>query len=314
MFYCIAVNGFKGILSCSFGRSYEKELKGNYTNATSSLSWIAWGQGYMNQATLGVVPLCLIDYEPPQEYRQYMNIPEHKAMLFRNTQGFRGHVSLYTYKTKDFLLSSACEFRPGHTGYQEHVIHATFSPEAMIWINHPGELHTHGSGRPNFWAGNGYLPKVSQYMGLAIAIYNINAAHSVDYTHAYLPVHQFDKYVQYKGWCFVAKDDSFAAIHAKNGLSLQSQGTNKDRELISGGYQNIWVLRVSNKDEFESFNVFVDEILNMPMNIDQQQRIVIQDPIYGAIKMSWEEPLTVEGQPVTYKGYSADGVIEFIDK
>lgn len=312
LFYCMAINGLRGVLSCSFGRSYEKELKGNYVNAVSCLSWIAWEQGYINASTLGVVAFCLTDYTPPQHYQMYMNVPERKALVFRNTQGYKGYVNLYAYKTKNYMLSSASEYRPGHNGYQEHVLHAVFDAEAMVWINHPGELHTHGHGRPGFWAGNGSLPKVSQYRGLAIAIYDIPAGHIADYTHAYLPIPCFDRFVQYKNWFFVARGKNFAAIHAKNGFFLQDKGVNKDRELISNGYRNIWVLRIAGKEEFKSFDIFVDKMVRSPFHFGEGQEITVFDPIYGKVKVSWNEPLTVNGKPVRYKDFPTHGLVEWI--
>lgn len=314
VFYYTAVNGFYGILSCSFGRSYEKELKGNYINGTSGMCWIGWGLGYLNQSAKAAVSFCLSDYAPPEEYAQYMSVPENWSMVFRNTQGYMEHADLYAYKTKDFILSTACYFKPGHKGYQEHIVQAAFDPEAQIWINHPGELHAHGSGRPNFWAGNGYLPKAAQYKGLTFAIYNISPEHSVDYTHAYFPVASFDQYVQYGNWCFTRKGGGFAAIYANNGISLQARGLNKDRELVSPGYQNIWILRIADKNEFESFDAFVESMLEASLVIGGQQEIRLADKVYGNVEMSWESPMKVNGKPMQYKGFSTDGLIEYANK
>lgn len=314
VFYYTAMNGFHGILSCSFGRSYEKELKGNYINGTSSMCWIGWGQGYLNQSAKAAVSFCLSDYVPPQEYAAYMNVPVGRNMVFRNTQGYMQHVDLYTYKTADFILSTACGFKPGCKGYQEHIIQATFDPEAQIWINHPGELHAHGSGRPNFWAGNGYLPKAAQYKGVGIVIYDINPEHSVNYTHAYFPVASFDQFIQYGNWCFASKGSSFAAIYADNGLYLQYRGLNRDRELVSPGYKNVWILRVSNKDEFENFDAFVDSMLEMQLTISPQQEVKLTDAVYGRVEASWEGSMAVNGEPIQYKGFSTDGLIEYGEK
>lgn len=312
VFYYTAVNGFHGILSCSFGRSYEKELKGNYINGTSGMCWIGWGVGYMNQSAKAAVSFCLTDYAPPPEYASYMSVPAGKSMTFRNTQGYLGHADLYAFKTKDFILSTACSFKPGFKGYQEHIVQAAFDPEAQLWINHPGELHIHGSGRPSFWAGNGYLPKANQYKGLSLVIYSINPEHTVDYTHAYFPVASFDEYVQYGNWCFARKAGSFVAIYAHNGLALQSRGPNRDRELLSPGYNNIWLVRTSSQDEFVSFDAFVDSMLDAQLASNPDERtVMLTDAVYGSVEMSWEEPLTVNGTPMEYKGFSTDGVIEY---
>lgn len=314
VFYYTAVNGFHGILASTFGRSYEKELKGNYINGTSSMCWIGWGIGYLNQSGKASVSFCLSDYTPPAEYAAYMSVPENQSMVFRNTQGYMGHADLYTYKTNRGILATACKFKPGHKGYQEHIVQAAFDPEAQIWINHPGELHAHGSGRPNFWAGNGYLPKAAQYRGLSLVIYKINPEHTVDYTHAYFPVESFDHYVQFGNWCFARKGSGYAAIYADNGIALQAGGLNKDRELVSQGYDNVWIMRISDHNEFAGFDAFVEGMLLSGLTVGPDQRVQLKDPVYGWVEMAWEAPLQVNGTPVQYKGFSTNGLIEYHQK
>lgn len=304
VFYDTAVHGYKGMLSCSFGRSYEKELKANYTNGASALGWIAWGEGYLNPTTLGTVSLCLCDYQPPQEYKQYLDIQTNKALVYQKTQGYQNHVNVYTYKTKDFLLSSACEFKPGEAGYQEHVVHVVFDATAMLWINHPGEMHKHGGGRPNYWAGNGCLPKVCQHLGLAVVTYNIPNKYEIGYTHAYVPIDEFDEIVQKKEWLFIRKGKGFAGIYAKQKFQFETIGPTKDRELISEGYKNVWVLRCGNEDEFISFSNFIDSIIKSDLSISESLEVDFLDPIYGKISSSWEGSFKVNNNPVEYKGIS----------
>lgn len=313
VFYYTAVNGFHGILSCSFGRSYEKELKGNYINGTSSMCWIGWGTGYLNQSGKAAVSLCLTDYAPPAEYAAYMSMPAGRSMVFRNTQGYMEHVDLYAYKTRDFMLSTACGFKPGRKGYQEHIVQAVLDPQAQIWINHPGELHAHGSGRPSFWAGNGYLPKAAQFKGLSVLLFDIHPDHAAHYTHAFFPVGCFDEVVQYSNWCFARKGTGFAAVYARNGLALQGRGLNRSRELVSPGLANMWLLRLAGPEEFGSFEAFTDSMLQMKLAAGPDLQLRLQDAVYGQVEMSWDSPLTVNGKVISYKGYSTDGVIEYME-
>ena len=44
--------------------------------------------------------------------------------------------------------------------------------EAQIWINHPGEMIQSGYGRPSYWGGCGTLPRVQQYRGLAVVVFD----------------------------------------------------------------------------------------------------------------------------------------------
>ena len=60
------------------------------------------------------------------------------------------------------------------------------TPEAQIWINHPGETIQSGYGRPSFWGGCGTLPRVHQYRDLAMLDFNVHEGQP-DFTHAWFP-------------------------------------------------------------------------------------------------------------------------------
>lgn len=155
IFYDLAVNSHKGALMTTFGRSYEKELKGNYTAGTTSLLYIAYNRGYLNRASLAYISFALGDYEPPSEYVRYIDLKPEESILYKKTQGYKNHVNLYLFKNKDVELSTAIAYKPFCPGYQEHIMQAAINPTAQVFINHPGEVQPYGNGRPNFWAGSG---------------------------------------------------------------------------------------------------------------------------------------------------------------
>lgn len=270
LFLDMAVFGLNGVLSCTFGRSYEKELKGNYVAGTSMMAAIAWGEGFYNQMGIAGTFLSLCDYSAPL-YEKYRRISANKALIYQRKQGFQDYVSVYVFKTKDFSLSSAFDFRPGFLGYQQNVLHAYFTPTALVWINHPGEEHLHGSGRPNFWAGNHRLPRVWQYKGLAAAIYHLTEEDEVDYTHAYFPVSEFDEVKQQGNWHYARSGQAFIGLFAFAGLRLQEAGPNQQRELISEGKENLWLIRTGNTDEYTDFNDFIQQ---------NEYEVVVKDGFY----------------------------------
>ena len=107
IFYSLRVNAHKGAVMTSFGRSYEKELKGNYNAGTTSLLYLAYGDGYLNRACNGCIPLALGDYAAPEVFKPYGALRKNQELIFRNTQGFEKHVNLYLYKNAYALLSTA---------------------------------------------------------------------------------------------------------------------------------------------------------------------------------------------------------------
>ncbi|MEQ6376764.1 hypothetical protein RZN25_08015 [Bacillaceae bacterium S4-13-56] len=297
IFKWLAINSCDGFLTCSQGRVYEKELKGNYNTQTTSLSWIAWGKGVINYSTFGAVPLSLSNYIPSINYKDYIELPKNKFLSYSNQQGPNGYVNLYTYKQNGVMLSSAINFKIGARGYQEHVLQASFGPEANVWINHPGEKVTQGKGRPSYWAGNGYLPKINQYKYLAVAIFSIDDDHAIDFTHAYVPTFAFDDYDLTNNWIFLKKGDKYLAVYASNGLELVRTGLNKNRELISRGRKNIWILRTSSSLEFSNFETFKENLIKTPIYIDNAtQKGSYVDSGLGNVTFGWNDPLKINKQ------------------
>jgi len=312
IYYLIAVNSHNGVMATTCGRCYEKELKGHYVAGTSSLLWIGYDIGYLNEYSISNVSLCISSYQPPKEYEDYLVVKNRKNYVFKNEQGVDGYAKVYTYKATEFVLSSIYNFRPGKKGYQEHVVQGFIDPETQVFINHPGQLHDFGEGRPGFWAGNGYLPSVLQYKGLCVLIFKIDEKHDVDYTHAYFPSNKFDE-VRFAGnWVFARKGKAYLGIYAENGIILQNHGFNKDKELISKGINNVWLLRMSNDDEFNSFDNFASLMSKVDIKVSEKLDISMQEPIYGSISASFDECLIVEGKKQEFGAVGVNGQIEYI--
>lgn len=307
-FRYLAINSYRGHLACSHGRSYENELKGQYCNATAGLAWTAWGTGNLNGATYASVAFALSDYAPPLDLIRLAELRDGEALEFANHQGPASYADLYAYKTPHSLLTSAIEFHPGKKGYQEHVLHATFGPEANLWINHPGESALLGGGRPSYWAGNGCLPSVNQFRNLAVLFFSIDKDHDVDFTHAYVPLFAFDDWRHTGNWLFVQKGDAFAGLFAANGLSIRQAGPTKDREIVSPGRENVWVLRLSDRGEFACFELFCREMEQMAVRPKPGDgEVVLDDPLYGMVSYSRDDTLRIGGAPVENRSASLHG-------
>lgn len=277
IFYSLAVNAHKGAVMTSFGRTYEKEMKGNYNAGTTSLLYAAYNAGYLNRACIGYISLILGDYEAPEEYRKYAVLKEGREMIFKNTQGFEGHVNLYLYKNRHALLSTAVGFKPFQKGYQEHIMQASIDEVAQAFINHPGESFPYGSGRPNFWAGNGVLPLGVQYRNTGILRYCIEESERIDYTHAYIPISAFSRYKGEDGVLVLEKDGAYLGVKALNGLIMQEEGPNRFREFISRGRNNVWVVRVGSIEEYGNLDGVFEAFKNIEITLSGEVTMVADD-------------------------------------
>ena len=311
MFHLLAVTSYNGIFSTTSGRTYLKELMGNYSNCPSFINWIAYGIGNESHAGKGSVPVLMGDYIPDEENRKFHIIEKGKALSWKSTHGYNGYADVTVYKTNSYLLSAANDFNPGRRGFQEDVIHAVMSAEEHVWINHPGEFALYGQARPSYWAGSGTLPRANQYKGFASVIYSVSEHHPVDFTHAYFPSFAFRKWEMKDGWVFgEAYSGGLIALSAANGITMETSGPNKDREIKSQGKKNIWIMRCAELWKEGSLEAFEKKILSMPLSYDMETlSYTAEDPEYGTITVSWETSLSVDGKAENYKGFTPSGTV-----
>ena len=86
-------------------------------------------------------------------------------------------VNTYTYRTADYMLSSAQDYRKGSRGNQYHSWQATFDPNAQVFTTHPGirpaaSLDWNDDGEPGSWTGTASQPRTAQHENVAIHIYS----------------------------------------------------------------------------------------------------------------------------------------------
>ncbi len=312
MFRLLALASFDGVLSTTSGRTYLKELMGNYSNCPSFINWIGYGIGNESHAGKGSVPILFSGYRPKEEYRKYHYAEKGKAISWKATHGYNGYADVTVYKTSSYLLSAANDFFPGRRGFQEDVVHMVMSAEEHVWINHPGEYALYGQARPSYWAGSGTLPRANHYKGFASVIYAIAEKHPVNFTHAYFPIFAFKETRIKNGWAFaLSHKGGLVAITALNGISITKDGSFKDREIKSRGKRNIWIIRCSELWKEGSLEAFMEKILSSKLSLDAPTLSYrFSDAEYGTIEAGWEESLSVNGKKERYKGFTPEGVVE----
>ena len=313
IFRCLCVNAHRGAVMTSFGRTYEKELKGNYNAGTTSALYVMYGAGYMNRAAAGYLALALGGYEAPEEYRQYLAPEDGRELIAMNTQGYRQHVNLCLYKNSRVLLSTAVGYRPFRPGYQEHIVEAAIDETAVAFVNPPGESHPYGSGRPNFWAGNGVLPLAAQYRGMSILFYDIPGTDRIDYTHAYVPLSEFRSYQGDGTTLVVEKDGAYIGLVAENGLWMEDRGPTKYREFISRGRKNTWIVKVALARDYEALEEFFMELKQLVIE-HEEGAVDVTDKSGNRYRLEAGGGLTFNGQAGCRYPLSAEGLLLWGEK
>lgn len=215
----------------------------------------------------------------------------------RNT---REEVNLYTYRTPAYQLSSAVDYRKGYGGDQQAIWQASLAPDAVCFVTHPAKLTGNS---PDYWTGEGTLPRVGQYKNVLVSLYQIDTrpglyhTNRLLYTHAYLPAEQFDQVYRQDNWVFARKGEGYLAVWARNGFRPEPGSQPLNDELISDGKENIWLCELGRPATHGSFEQFIEQVSQAEIRC-QGLNITYRSPSLGLVEFGWQQPLRVN-QAVT---------------
>jgi hypothetical protein len=176
--------------------------------------------------------------------------------------------------------------------------------------------------RPNFLAGNSYMPRACQYENVLICIYRTPADHTRCLeTHAYFPQHEFDEVIQKNAWVFGRRKNAYIALKSMNPASWKALDINLFKAVYrddnvaearfreakpmiyhANGHANIWVAEMGSKAQNGSFEAFVNSFDKADLN-GNSLKCAYHSPSQGTIAFGWNEPLTVNGRVEPIKNY-----------
>ena len=313
MFFGLAVNSFKGVFGSSHGRTYAPYIKDAFREPTSGITRLLWGKGIFNGSIRGTVSLaCAVNYQLPPVIEAIAIDPadeiwsreRHAGQLEAWCDREEGEwaVDKVTYKTPDYMLSSAQDYRPGRFGYQQHIWQATLAPEAVVFVTHPPCLSEDGSHRPNFWHGNVVLPRVAQWKDLLVAVHQLPEDDWLGFTHAYFPVYAFDEHEIRDGWACARVGEGYLAITASAGFTLTESGKSAFRELRSYGQNNVWMVQMGREELDGSFAEFVEKVTALDI-IFEEDSVHLTSLRGDSIDFGWQGPLLVNEQEQEIGGF-----------
>ncbi len=213
-------------------------------------------------------------------------------------------VNIVTYRTPDYQLSCAQDFRAGKPGYQQHPWHAALGIDAVVFTSHPGtddESSDHLS-RPNFWAGNRWLPRAAQHKNVLVCIHHVPQNDPRPYSHAWFPKAAFDEVFQDANWTLARKNEGYIALYSQNVARWATEGLYKDTELRANARDNIWLCEMGNAKQHGSFAAFVKAINNSEVSC-KGLSINYQSPSLGGLSFGWAEDLLVADQAIPLHNY-----------
>ncbi|KAG8457393.1 hypothetical protein KFE25_011324 [Diacronema lutheri] len=201
-------------------------------------------------------------------------------------------VNTCAYRTRNFALSTAQDYRKGLRGAQTHPSQATLSGRAVVFTQHPAyapalgdELPADFSWKrfdepgPGYWTGNGAEPRAAQHENVALVIYAPQypplAPLGFPYlneTHAYFPQAHFDEVVRAgsnASWTFGRKGSAYVALFSLvpttwrvGGPELFENGDLPFDLVAEGGASNVWITELGDAARWGSFARFRTAILS----------------------------------------------------
>ncbi len=209
-------------------------------------------------------------------------------------------VHIQTYRTADYLLSCAQDYRPGKPGYQQHIWQATLGIDAVVFTTHPGAADE--ISRPNFWAGSGVMPRAAQHQNVLVCIYHTPPNDAFPFSHAYFPRAAFDEIVERDRWVFARKGDGYIALYSQTPLSWHADADGAVVEARADSPDNIWVCEMGRRADWGDFAAFVEAIAASAVACDGR-RVRYESPTAGALSFGWSGPLQIAGEEIPLHVY-----------
>jgi len=228
-----------------------------------------------------------------------------------------GAVNLYTYRTADFVASSAQDYRPGRPGYQQFIWCAAVGERAIVFTTNPAPPNV-PYGRPGPWVGNAILPRVLQHRNVVVALHRVRPYpifdqppwYREDRVHAYFPQESFDEWTFANGWYCGRHGDGYVGLRPLrparwvDPLPAFSRefGLTKPYELEVPETECAWICELGSRSQWGSFRAFADALAFASVQGDTDS-VIYHSPTLGRVEAGWTSPLCINGQEVPTSNY-----------
>lgn len=226
------------------------------------------------------------------------------------TRNMRPEVNIYTYRTPDYMLSTAQDWRKGYGGDQQSIWQATLDLNAVVFTTHPGNERWDGP-TPRYWTGYGTMPRAIQVKNVVISLYDVDTGDALYvenqplYSHAFLDKDQFDEAFKEQRWFFARKGDAYVALWSSDANANWEVNDDPERtdlgdfEIIADGEKTIWICELGSARDYVDFATFKAAILDAPLSADAEALTVdYESPSQGRLRMAWDGPMTQDGTPL----------------
>ena len=227
-------------------------------------------------------------------------------------------VDKLTYRTPDYQLSAAQDYRKGGPGASQHIWQATLGPGTMVFAINPGD-------KPGRMLGR--LPRVGQHKNLLFSVHDIpsepypgpkvqvpvdvgefrpSPAPSEEVltprTVAVFRRAAFDEVVQDKGWTFGRKGKGYVALWSRQATTWSKDGIFGGEGLVAEGSKNVWVCQLGREKTDGAFDKWRARIAAAKV-VATDTTVKYRAPGLGEASFGWDGPLRVGGRTIPLGDY-----------
>lgn len=229
-----------------------------------------------------------------------------------------------TYRTPDYMLSCAQDYRKGKPGYQQHIWQATLGPDAVVFTLHRGSAD---ESNYKYWVGR--FPRAAQVKNVLIALYDIperplpgpatvvppeaggNDIPSpgpaeeelLPCTVAVFRRAAFDEVREAAGWVLARSGDGYLALRSQQPARWSPDGVLRGEGLIAEGRRNAWICLLGRRAVDGPFAAWCERVAAAHLEYGALA-VEFDAPGLGRVAFAWEGDLTVDGEAVPIDGYA----------
>lgn len=288
----MALHVFDGAVIAPQGRAYRAVLRPQTQASTALMNLCLPHMRDVNSNWL--CAFALSEYKIPADAAEI-------AARDRDMRYACGNAEIHVRKTKDYMLTSCASpktmesgwrrapeseafsnewirtlnerfhgttlIRPGVDGYQQHLMYAAVSSEALSFVTHPGGTSDMSQMRPGYWNGNGEMPAIVQKGARVGLVYSISEAHPVSFTHVFFPACRFDETRADGHYLFGRVKDGYMAVWM-SGDAVPFDDLLTGCEYRVYGRTAAYLYTMGSRDESGGFEQFIEKVKNAPVSFD----------------------------------------------
>ena len=302
MTFILASSGLDGYFATPQGRGYNGSVRNGHGN---SLMWMFFGNARSNQSFNQEFAFSL--YVPPKEICDIAyNLTPTTFRFKEGLMHFDKHNADFTIRrTPDYAIGGVRDHNVGMCDMHFFTDMIFLKGNIPIFFSAPNNAHEGSGQRPDYWAGQAFLPRVLMEGRTMVVIWhNVNNP-IIWMTHCHFNRRKFDEVVQKNGWTFGRKNEGYVAIWSSVPHSFREEGLYADRELIADGNETVWLAECGSKTEDGSFEAFMEKILNAEIKVNGEN-VSFASPGSGLWEFGLTDGFNIDGKPVPISEYLID--------